>query len=186
MMKRILLAFGLLLGCCSPTLAATCANTALLVKDATTPTPLTDPVPYIDTGDGSGQCVPKVFVFNASPNGAHNTANSPTVNVATDQSGNAYFTIAASVTAQVLGATGATGDYLGFCTIYPTSTSPGVLTVFDSTSSATNNAIAFAGGATSLSNLTPINIPVGAISKNGAWKVTTGANMVVTCNGHFT
>ena len=123
-----------------------CANTALLVKDATRWTPLTDPVPYIDTGDGSGQCVPKVFVFNASPNGAHNTANSPTVNVATDQSGNAYFTIAASVTAQVLGATGATGDYLGFCTIYPTSTSPGVLTALDSTSSATNNAIAFAGG----------------------------------------
>jgi hypothetical protein len=100
--------------------------------------------------------------------------------------GQTYFTIAASQTAQVLGATGAAGDYLGFCTIYPTSTSPGVLTVFDSTSSAANNAIAFPGGASSLSNLTPINIPVGAISKNGAWKVTTGANMVVTCNGRFT
>ena len=136
--------------------------------------------------DSSGNCLPNVFVNNASPNGAHNTANSPTVNLATDQAGTAYFTIAASTSGQVLGATGATGDYLGFCTIYPISTSPGVLTVFDSTSTGANNAIAFAGGTGSISNLTPINIPVGAISKNGAWKVTTGANMVVTCVGHFT
>ena len=121
-----------------------------------------------------------------APNGAHNTANSSTVNIATDQSGNAYFTVAASVTAQVLGTTGATGDYLGFCTVYPTALNTGVVTVFDSTSSATNNVIAFAGGSPSVSNLVPFNIAVGAISKNGAWKVTTGTGVIVTCNGHFT
>lgn len=96
-----------------------------------------------------------------------------------------YETIAASQTAQVMGGTGATGDYLSHCVLYPTSTSPGVLTVFDNTSTAANNVIAFAGGSSSLSNLVPFAIPVGAVSLNGPWKVTTGANMVATCHGKF-
>ena len=109
------------------------------------------------------------------------------VNIGAVQSaGSAYETVAASQTAQALGATGATGDYLSHCVIYPTSTSPGVVTVFDNANAAATNAIAFPGGASSLSNLAPIAIPVGAISTAGAWKVTTGANVVVTCYGKFT
>lgn len=98
----------------------------------------------------------------------------------------AYETVAASQTGQSLGATGGTGDYLSHCVVYPTSTTPGVVTVFDSTSSATNNVIAFPGGASSVSNLVPFAIPVGAISVNGAWKVTTGSNVSVNCFGKFT
>jgi trimeric autotransporter adhesin len=85
-MKRILLAFGLLLACCSPTLAATCANTVLIVKDATTPTALTDPVPYVDAGDGSGNCVPAVLsrnltsTTNALALGSASILNVPTPN----------------------------------------------------------------------------------------------------------
>lgn len=109
------------------------------------------------------------------------TAGVPVIN-----GGNGYETVAASVTAQALGATGATGDYLSHCVIYPTSTSPGVVTVFDSTSSTTNNVITFPGGTSSLSNLAPISIPVGAISLNGAWKATTGANLLLICYGKFT
>jgi hypothetical protein len=97
-----------------------------------------------------------------------------------------YETVAASQTGQALGATGATGDYLSHCVVYPSSTTPGVVTVYDNTSSAANNAIAFPGGASSVSNLVPFAIPVGAVSVNGAWKVTTGANVVVTCYGRFT
>jgi hypothetical protein len=99
--------------------------------------------------------------------------------------GGIYNTIAVSQTAQVLtgGSGGATGDYLSHCVIYPTSTTIGVVTVFDNTSSAANNAIAFAGG--TLSNISPILIPVGAFSVNGAWKVTTGAAAVTTCYGKF-
>lgn len=109
------------------------------------------------------------------------------VNIGAVQSaGSAYETVAASQTAQVLGATGATGDYLSHCVIYPTSTSPGVVTVFDNTNAAGTNVIAFAGGASSTSNLTPISVPVGAISASGAWKVTTGAAVSVTCYGKFT
>ena len=66
-----------------------------------------------------------------------------------------------------------------------TTLKPGVLTVFDNTSAAGANVIAFAGGSTSLSNLSPISIPVGAFSTAGPWKVTTGANMVATCYGKF-
>jgi hypothetical protein len=100
--------------------------------------------------------------------------------------GSFYQAVAASQTATVLqSSTGAAGDYLSHCDIYPTSTSPGVVTVFDSTNTAANSAILFAGGATSLSNLAPIPIPVGAVSVNGAWKVTTGANVSVACFGKF-
>jgi hypothetical protein len=109
------------------------------------------------------------------------------VNIGAVQSaGSAYETVAASQTAQALGATGATGDYLSHCVIYPASTSPGVVTVFDNTNAAGTNVIAFAGGASSTSNLTPISVPVGAISTAGAWKVTTGANVSVACFGKFT
>lgn len=100
--------------------------------------------------------------------------------------GSRYQAVAASATATVLqSSTGATGDYLSHCVIYPQSTSPGVVTVFDGSNSAANSAILFAGGATSVSNLAPIPVPVGAISRNGAWEVTTGTNVSVVCYGSF-
>jgi hypothetical protein len=100
--------------------------------------------------------------------------------------GSTYETIAASQTGQILGSTGAIGDYLSHCVIYPTTTTPGVVTVFDDASAAGTNVIAFPGGASSVSNLVPIAIPVGAVSVTGEWRVTTGANLVVTCYGKFT
>lgn len=100
--------------------------------------------------------------------------------------GSRYQAVAASQTAAVLqSSTGATGDYLSHCVIYPASTSPGVVTVFDGSNSAANSAILFAGGATSVSNLAPIPVPVGSVSRNGAWEVTTGANVSVVCHGSF-
>lgn len=125
-----------------------------------------------------------VHVANAAvPGGASPAAGSP-VTPANQYSN--YETVAASQTGQAMGATGATGDYLSHCVVYPQTTSPGVVTVFDGTSSAANNVIAFAGGASSVSNLSPFAIPVGSFSLNGAWKVTTGANVIVTCHGKFT
>ena len=112
--------------------------------------------------------------------------------VASVNGGSTWNTVAASQTAQVLsstqgGGTGAVGDYLSHCVVYPTSTSPGVVTVFDGTNTATNDAVAFPGGASSISNLVPFAIPVGSVSVNsGGWKVTTGANVSVTCFGKFT
>jgi hypothetical protein len=100
--------------------------------------------------------------------------------------GSTYETVAASQTGQILGGAGAVGDYLSHCVIYPTTTTPGVVTVFDDASAAGSNVIAFPGGASSVSNLAPIAIPVGAVSVTGEWRVTTGANLVVTCYGKFT
>lgn len=100
--------------------------------------------------------------------------------------GSTYQAVAASQTATTLQtSTGAAGDYLSHCVIYPTSTSPGVVTVFDNTNTAATSAILFAGGSSSLSNLSPIPVPVGAVSSAGAWKVTTGASVSVVCYGKF-
>lgn len=94
-----------------------------------------------------------------------------------------YNTVAASQTAQALtgGSGGATGDYLSHCTIIPTSTSPGVVTILDNSTTI----YSFPGGASSLSNLVPFTIPIGAQSTTGAWKVTTGASLSVVCVGRF-
>lgn len=96
--------------------------------------------------------------------------------------GKDYSTVAASQTAQVLGATGATGDYLTGILVIPATTSPGAISLLDNATSIT----VFTGGASSVSNLVPFTIPVGAASKNGAWKITTGANVSCIAVGKFT
>ncbi len=95
-----------------------------------------------------------------------------------------YQHVAASQTAAVLQtSTGAIGDYLSHCVIYPSTTAAGSVTVFDNANAASTNVIEFTTG--TLSNLAPIAIPVGAVSTAGAWKVTTGANETVVCYGKF-
>jgi hypothetical protein len=110
---------------------------------------------------------------------ASNQSNLPVVNGASK-----YNTVAASQTAQALtgGGGGAAGDYLSHCMAFPTSTSPGAVTILDNATTI----YAFPGGATSVSNLVPFALPVGALSSSGAWKVTTGANISVACVGKFT
>lgn len=93
-----------------------------------------------------------------------------------------YETVAASQTAQALGATGATGDYISGLLVVPATTSPGNVLLLDNATSIT----VFTGGATSVSNLVPFFIPLGMISVSGAWKVTTGANVSVIGIGNFT
>jgi hypothetical protein len=93
-----------------------------------------------------------------------------------------YETIAASQTAQVLGATGAVEDYLSHLIIVPASTSPGAVTLIDNATSIT----IFAGGAGSITSLVPIVVPVQLASRSGAWKITTGASVSVIAAGNFT
>lgn len=93
-----------------------------------------------------------------------------------------YETVAASQTAQVLGATGGTGDYLTGLLIIPATTSPGNVLLLDNATSIT----VFAGGASSVVSLVPFFIPIEANSVSGAWKVTTGANVSVFATGNFT
>lgn len=100
----------------------------------------------------------------------------------TDISQAEYETVAASQTAQVLGATGGTGDYISGLLVIPATTSPGNVLLLDNSTSIT----VFTGGAASVSNLVPFFIPLGMKSVSGAWKVTTGANVSVIGVGNFT
>lgn len=93
-----------------------------------------------------------------------------------------YKTVAASATATVMGATGAAGDFLDGILVIPATTSPGNVLLLDNATSIT----VFAGGATSVSNLIPFFIPIGALSASGAWKITTGTNVSVIGIGNFT
>lgn len=96
--------------------------------------------------------------------------------------GSEYETVAASQTAQVLGAAGEAGDYLAGLLVIPATTSPGNVLLLDNATSIT----VFTGGASSVPSLIPFFIPIGAKSVSGAWKVTTGANVSVIGVGTFT
>lgn len=113
------------------------------------------------------------------------TGGSRTLRVAVDSAqldGSEYETVAASQTAQTLGATGATGDYISGILVVPATTSPGNVLLLDNATSIT----VFAGGASSVSNLVPFFIPLGMISVSGAWKITTGGNVSCIGIGNFT
>lgn len=91
-----------------------------------------------------------------------------------------YETVAASQTAQAMGATGATGDYLSHVIIQPTTTAAGTTTILD------NATVIYTFTTGTLADLRPITIPVNAFSVSGAWKITTGANVTATAFGDFT
>lgn len=94
-----------------------------------------------------------------------------------------FETVAASSTDQVLGATGAVGDYLDGLLVVPASTSPGAVSIeYGST-----NIIVFAGGASSVLTLHPFFIPIGLHTPSGGgWEITTGADVSVIARGYFT
>lgn len=94
-----------------------------------------------------------------------------------------YETVAASQTAQALGATGATGDYLAYVEVFPGAAACGVVTILDN---ATTWGTFAGGGTTALPSLVPFRIDVGAYSASGAWKITTGANVTAVGVGKFT
>jgi len=88
------------------------------------------------------------------------------------QAANDYETVAAGQTTQVLGATGAVGDFLARVIVL---TSTGTITIFDDV-------------------IVVAIIPVGAVgvfefglkSVSGTWNVTTAAATTCTCIGQFT
>lgn len=94
-----------------------------------------------------------------------------------------YETVAASQSDQVLGPTGAIGDALDGVLVVPATTSPGAVSIKDGGGSAIT---IFTGGASSVSNLVPFFVPIGARSAAGAWKVTTGASVSAIGVGNFT
>ena len=89
-----------------------------------------------------------------------------------------YEHVAASQTGQVLGSTGATGDYLHRLVITVSATATSTVSLLDNTTShvlvAANTAIGV------------YSIEMNTFSKNGAWKITTGAGAEVIAMGNFT
>ena len=94
-----------------------------------------------------------------------------------------YETVAASQTEQALGPSGKKGDMLMRIVVVPASLSPGAVAIKDGSASAIT---VFAGGASSLTELKPFIIEVGAKSSTGAWQITTGASVSVVAIGSFT
>ena len=106
----------------------------------------------------------------------------PLVGDSSPVAGAQYETVAASQTAQVLGPTGAANDTLIGVLVIPATTSPGNVLVLDGGTSIT----IFAGGSNSVASLVPFFVPLGIDSVNGAWKITTGANVSCIGVGYFT
>jgi hypothetical protein len=92
-----------------------------------------------------------------------------------------YEHVATSQTAQVLGSTGAIGDYLHriICTVSTAAT--GNVVILDGTGFSHTILPASAG-----TGINVYNIEINAISRNGPWKITTGAGVEVLTIGIFT
>jgi hypothetical protein len=91
-----------------------------------------------------------------------------------------YEHVATSQTAQVLGGTGATGDYIHrlCCTVSTAAT--GNVILLDGTGFSHTILPALPGA-----GIGQYNIELNAISRNGPWKVTTGAGVEVLAIGIF-
>jgi hypothetical protein len=96
--------------------------------------------------------------------------------------GNWEYIPASTTAGQVMGSTGAVGDYLSHVTITPTSTSPGAVQIKDGSGAAVT---IFAGGASSVSSLIPFGVPLGLTSQSGAWTIITNANETAIAVGKF-
>ena len=91
-----------------------------------------------------------------------------------------YEHVAVSQTAQVLGGTGAVGDYLHrlICTVSTAAT--GNVILLDGTGFSHTIQPASPGA-----GIGQYNIEINAISRNGPWKITTGAGVEVLAIGIF-
>ena len=107
-------------------------------------------------------------------------SKAPSLSIPVVAPGLEYETVAASQTAQALGATGAAGDYLSHVIFQPTTTAAGTSTILD------NATVIYTFTTGTLADLRPITVPVGAFSVSGAWKITTGSAITATAFGDFT
>lgn len=94
-----------------------------------------------------------------------------------------YETVAASQTAQALGATGAAGDIIRGILVVPAIVACGLVTLLDGS---TSIPVFVGGGTTALVDAKPFFIPLGLKSVSGAWKITTGASVSCIAVGDFT
>ena len=94
-----------------------------------------------------------------------------------------YEHVAASQSAQVLGGTGAVGDYLHRIVCTVTTAATGNVVIVDGSGAGilTHTVVPASPG----SGINVYNVELNAISANGAWKITTGAGVEVMAVGIF-
>jgi hypothetical protein len=94
-----------------------------------------------------------------------------------------YEHVAVSQTAQVLGVTGAVGDYLHriICTVSTAATAAVQIVDGSGAGVLTHTILPNSPG----SGIGVYNIEINAVSANGAWKITTGAGVEVMAVGIF-
>tara|TARA_R110000868_G_scaffold247991_1_gene504337 strand:+ start:431 stop:742 length:312 start_codon:yes stop_codon:yes gene_type:complete len=90
-----------------------------------------------------------------------------------------YETVAASQTAQVLGGTGATGDYVHRLIISVVTVASAGVTLLDGGTSI----VLLTGAATVVPGV--YTVELGMRSVSGPWKITTGAGATVVAVGRF-
>jgi hypothetical protein len=90
-----------------------------------------------------------------------------------------YETVAASQTAQVLGTTGAAGDYLHRLIVTVNTSATSTVTLTDGVTAIPIVPANIASG------IGVVNVEVNAASLTSGWKVTTGAGVTVVAVGKF-
>ena len=95
-----------------------------------------------------------------------------------------YEHVAASSSAQVLGTTGAIGDYLHRIIITVSTAATAAVQIVDGTGTGilTHTILPNSPGG----GIGVYNVELNAVSQNGAWKITTGAGCEVMAVGIFT
>ena len=91
-----------------------------------------------------------------------------------------YETVAASQTAQVLGVTGAKGDYIHRLIISVVTAASATVTLIDGSTSI----VILTGGATVVPGIYSVELNMAAAT--GPWKITTGSGVTVIAVGIFT
>lgn len=120
--------------------------------------------------------------FNA--NGQAIMANSAPVTLASDQPAlkGYYVSFAVSTFGLVQSSAGTSTDFLDFIQVFPATSTCGGITVSDSTT----GVFTYTGGTVvSLPDLRPFTINVGAFSRVGPWRISTGGNITCVAVGKF-
>jgi len=94
--------------------------------------------------------------------------------------GGEFETVAASQTAQALGATGAIGDYIERIVLQPAHVAAGTTTLLNGTT------VVFTFTTGTLPTLAPMTVELGMVATEAGWKVTTGTSIAVLAIGNFT
>lgn len=165
--------------------AGTASADVLTVQGIASMTPLIAKIDQTTPGTTNATSLAQIGSTTVAANNGAPTAGTQRVTIADINVGD-YETVAASATDQILGPTGAAGDYLAGLLIVPATTSPGAVSIKDGNGSGIT---VFTGGASSVVALVPFFVPLGIVAINATtpgWKVTTGTNVSAIGVGNFT